>query len=180
MTLRKLVYEESEEENSDSSETKDISERSFQRVLRHVLPDLNEGRACSTGKSQRSLSRSLREKDPDERRLARTPRAREYHEKAKLPRNVKVYEGSKDSEDHLGNFSDAAEQEEWLMPVWCRMFCQTLSGAARNWFDDLDPKSVDSFKELSQKFLEEFSQQKSYAKDLTEIHGIKRRMDEGL
>ncbi|GJZ33493.1 reverse transcriptase domain-containing protein [Tanacetum coccineum] len=57
---------------------------------------------------------------------------------------------------------------------------QTLGGAARNWFDDMDPKSVDSFDELSQKFLEEFSQQKRYAKDPTEIHGIKRRQNEGL
>ncbi|GJU74499.1 reverse transcriptase domain-containing protein [Tanacetum coccineum] len=53
-------------------------------------------------------------------------------------------------------------------------------GAARNWFDDLDPKSVDSFEELSQNFLEEFSQQKRYAKDPTEIHGIKKRQNEGL
>ncbi|GJZ51820.1 reverse transcriptase domain-containing protein [Tanacetum coccineum] len=60
------------------------------------------------------------------------------------------------------------------------MFWQTLGGAARNWFNDLDPKSVDSFEELSQKFLEEFSQQKRYAKDPTEIHGIKRRQNEGL
>ncbi|GJV06237.1 reverse transcriptase domain-containing protein [Tanacetum coccineum] len=60
------------------------------------------------------------------------------------------------------------------------MFRQTLSGAARNWFDDLDPKSGDTFEELSQKFLEEFLQQKRYAKDPTEIHGIKRRFTEGL
>ncbi|GJW74025.1 hypothetical protein Tco_0133395 [Tanacetum coccineum] len=39
------------------------------------------------------------------------------------------------------------------------MFRETLSGATRNWFDDLDPMSVDSFEELSQKFLKEFSQQ---------------------
>ncbi|GKB95551.1 hypothetical protein Tco_0981688 [Tanacetum coccineum] len=51
-----------------------------------------------------------------------------YHRRAKLPRNIRVYEGNKDPEDHLG-------------------------GAAQNWFDDLDPKSVDSFEELSQKFL---------------------------
>ncbi|GJV36953.1 reverse transcriptase domain-containing protein [Tanacetum coccineum] len=74
----------------------------------------------------------------------------------------------------------SAEQEEWPMPVWCKMFRQTLGGAARNWFDDLDPKSVNSFEELSSKFLEEFSQQKRYAKDPTEIHGIKRRQNEGL
>nr|GEU82176.1 reverse transcriptase domain-containing protein [Tanacetum cinerariifolium] len=60
------------------------------------------------------------------------------------------------------------------------MFCQTLSGAARNWFNDYDPKSMDNFEELCQKFLEKFSQQKRYAKDLTEIHGIRRRLNEGL
>ncbi|GJS08449.1 reverse transcriptase domain-containing protein [Tanacetum coccineum] len=44
----------------------------------------------------------------------------------------------------------------------------------------LDPKSVDGFEELSNKFLEEFSQQKRYDKDPTEIHGIKRKPNEGL
>ncbi|GKF88075.1 hypothetical protein Tco_0258952, partial [Tanacetum coccineum] len=38
----------------------------------------------------------------------------------------------------------------------------------------------ESFEELNQKFLEEFSQQNRYAKDPTEIHGIKRRQNEGL
>ncbi|GKA68422.1 reverse transcriptase domain-containing protein [Tanacetum coccineum] len=66
------------------------------------------------------------------------------------------------------------------MLLWCTMFCQTLSGSARNWFDSLDPKSVDGFEELSNKFLEEFSQQKRYDKDPTEIHGIKQKPNEGL
>ncbi|GKA12875.1 reverse transcriptase domain-containing protein [Tanacetum coccineum] len=103
-----------------------------------------------------------------------------YHWRAKLPRNIRVYEGNKYPEDHVGIFSAAAEQEEWSMPVWCKIFRQTLGEAVRNWFDDLDPKSVDSFEELSHKFLEEFSQQKRYSKDSTEIHGIKRRQNEGL
>ncbi|GJT35713.1 reverse transcriptase domain-containing protein [Tanacetum coccineum] len=60
------------------------------------------------------------------------------------------------------------------------MFRQTLGGAAQNWFDDLDPKSVDSFEDLSRKFLEEFSQQKRYAKDPTEIYGIKRQQNKDL
>ncbi|GJW28188.1 hypothetical protein Tco_0045063 [Tanacetum coccineum] len=80
-----------------------------------------------------------------------------YHRRAKLPWNIRVYEGNEDPEDHLGIFSATAEQEEWPMLV-----------------------CVDSFEELSQKFLEEFSQQKRYAKDPTEIHGIKRRQNEGL
>ncbi|GKD23781.1 hypothetical protein Tco_1225484 [Tanacetum coccineum] len=57
---------------------------------------------------------------------------------------------------------------------------RTLSGSVRNWFDSLDPKSVDGFEELSNKFLEEFSQQKMYDKDPTEIHVIKRKLNEGL
>ncbi|GKE78496.1 hypothetical protein Tco_1544616, partial [Tanacetum coccineum] len=60
------------------------------------------------------------------------------------------------------------------------MFRQTLGGAARNWSGDLDLKSVDRFEELSQKFLEEFLQQKRYAKDPIEIHSNKRRPSEGL
>ncbi|GKB60508.1 reverse transcriptase domain-containing protein [Tanacetum coccineum] len=103
-----------------------------------------------------------------------------YHQRAKLPPNVRVYEGNKDLEDHLTIFSAATEQEEWPMPVWCKMFCQTPSGSARNWFDSLDLKSVDEFEDLSTKFLEEFSQQKRYDKDPTEIHGIKQKPNEGL
>ncbi|GKD97087.1 reverse transcriptase domain-containing protein, partial [Tanacetum coccineum] len=103
-----------------------------------------------------------------------------YHWRAKLPPNVWVYQGNKDPEDHLSIFSAVAEQEEWLMPVWCKMFRQTLSGSARNWFDSLDPKSIDGFEELSSKFLEDFSQQKRYDKYPTEIYGIKRKPNEGL
>ncbi|GJT15745.1 reverse transcriptase domain-containing protein [Tanacetum coccineum] len=195
-TPKKLAYDESEEENSDDSEAKGLSDPPS-----HESSGTSKARkrGCPSAKSQRSLSRiktlsQLRRSERLEGRSRskakpRGERARsrgkrsgrmKYHEKAKLLRNVKVYEVSKDLEDHLGIFSTAAEQEEWHMPVWRRMFRQTLSGAARNWFDDLDPKSVDSFEELSQKFLEEFSQQNRYVKDPTEIHGIKRRMNEGL
>ncbi|GJT70335.1 hypothetical protein Tco_1029621 [Tanacetum coccineum] len=83
-----------------------------------------------------------------------------YRRPKPIPPNVRVYEGNKDPEDRLSIFSAVAEQEEWPMPVWCKMFRQTLSGSARNWFDSLDPKSVDGFEERSSKFLEEFSQQK--------------------
>ncbi|GJS21267.1 reverse transcriptase domain-containing protein [Tanacetum coccineum] len=102
-----------------------------------------------------------------------------YHKEGPNSLGTSGYRRNKDQRS-FSIFSAAAEQEEWLMPIWWKMFCQTLGGAARNWFDDLDPKSVDSFEELSQNFLEEFSQQKRYAKDPIEIYGIKRRQNEGL
>ncbi|GJS07588.1 hypothetical protein Tco_0364384 [Tanacetum coccineum] len=52
---------------------------------------------------------------------------------------------------------------------------------ARVYKGNKDPKDhINGFEELSNKFLEEFSQQKSYDKDPTEIHGIKRKPNEGL
>ncbi|GJZ63897.1 hypothetical protein Tco_0620318 [Tanacetum coccineum] len=83
-----------------------------------------------------------------------------YHRRAKLPRNIRIYEGNKDPEDHLGIFSAATKQREWPMPVWCKMFRQTLGGAPEI------PGRI---------FIK-----KRYAKDPTEIHGIERRHNEGL
>ncbi|GJV92733.1 hypothetical protein Tco_1540546 [Tanacetum coccineum] len=47
-------------------------------------------------------------------------------------------------------------------------------------YADSDKEALASFEELSQKFLEEFSQQNRNAKDLIENQGIKRRQNEGL
>ncbi|GKA23016.1 hypothetical protein Tco_0708978 [Tanacetum coccineum] len=200
-TPKKLVYNDSEEECSDSSETKGLLEQfSNGSSKTSITPE----RDRCLEKSQRSLSRSWtsshirrferlknRSKSKAKTREGRTkyrtrrfeykgtssdsdheedsedtcedlstPYKRpkptpfttritrfKYHRRAKLPRNIKVYEGSKDLEDHLGIFSVAAEQEEAYANL---------------------------------KFLEEFSQQKRYAKDPTKIHGIKRRLNEGL
>ncbi|GJR84531.1 reverse transcriptase domain-containing protein [Tanacetum coccineum] len=180
-TPRKLDYVDFDKEAPAGSLARGFSDRFS---LESSATSETHKKTCSASKSRRTPSKN---KEPPHLRRSRrledqsiTKEKARRERRAKLPQNIRVYEGNKDPKDHLGIFSAAAEQEEWLMPVWCKMFCQTLGGAARNWFDDLDPKSVDSFEELSQKFLEEFSQQKRYAKDPTEIHDIKRRQDEDL
>nr|GEU96017.1 hypothetical protein [Tanacetum cinerariifolium] len=40
-----------------------------------------------------------------------------YNRREKLPRNIRVYRGNKDPEDHLGIFLAKVKQEEWMMPV---------------------------------------------------------------
>nr|GEZ09283.1 hypothetical protein [Tanacetum cinerariifolium] len=52
--------------------------------------------------------------------------------------------------------------------------------AARVWFDELPPKSVDSYKDLKAAFLAYFIQQKKYAKDPVEIHNIKQKDGETI
>ncbi|GJS47295.1 reverse transcriptase domain-containing protein [Tanacetum coccineum] len=129
----------------------------------------SETRSTSKSKSVKSKPRSVRAS----RRKSSSDSGYDtiYHRRAKLPANVRVYEGNKDPDDHLSIFSTAAEQEKWPMPVWCKMFRQTLSGSARNWLDSFDPKSVDGFKELSNKLLEEFSQQKRQSQSAVPNHG---------
>ncbi|GKC98394.1 reverse transcriptase domain-containing protein, partial [Tanacetum coccineum] len=133
----------------------------------------------SVSKSQKNPSKN---KEPSHLRRSRRLEGQSINKektRREMSKSVGKRSGHKETSSN-SEYEEVAEQEEWSMPIWCKMFRQTLCGAAQNWFDDLDPKSVDSFKELSQKFLEEFSQQKRYAKDPTEIHDIKRRKNEGL
>ncbi|WP_254554295.1 hypothetical protein, partial [Salmonella enterica] len=60
-----------------------------------------------------------------------------------MPTNLKLYDGSADPDDHVNRFVGAANQGEWPMPVWCRMFQQTMDGAAQGWFSNLEPGSID-------------------------------------
>ncbi|GJX26959.1 reverse transcriptase domain-containing protein [Tanacetum coccineum] len=72
------------------------------------------------------------------------------------------------------------EVECWPMPTWCHMFNSTLIGAARVWFDELPPESIDGYKDLKAAFLAYFMQQKKYVKDPVKIHNIKQRDGETI
>ncbi|GKF43149.1 reverse transcriptase domain-containing protein, partial [Tanacetum coccineum] len=85
-----------------------------------------------------------------------------------------------DPEDHVKNFHAAAQVERWAMPTWCHMFNSTLIGAARVWFDELLPESIDGYKDLKAAFLAYFMQQKKYVKDPVEIHNTKQRDGETI
>nr|GEZ36212.1 reverse transcriptase domain-containing protein [Tanacetum cinerariifolium] len=95
--------------------------------------------------------------------------------KTRTPNNVKTYDETEDSEDHLKIFQAAAHVERWAMPTWCHMFNSTLRGAARVWFDELPLESIDGYRGLKATFLAYFMQQKKYVKDPVEIHNIKQR-----
>ncbi|GJY25944.1 reverse transcriptase domain-containing protein [Tanacetum coccineum] len=137
-------------------------------------------------------SRSKRHKSTEEDDLAVpwicekvdpfTPRIRNFKSsrKTRMPNNVKTYDGTGDPEDHVKNFQAAAQVERWAMPTWCHMFNSTLIGAARVWFDELPPESIDGYKDLKAAFLAYFMQQKKYVKDPVEIHNIKQRDGETI
>ncbi|GKB75105.1 reverse transcriptase domain-containing protein [Tanacetum coccineum] len=160
-TPRKLAYVDSDKEAPTGSLARGFSNR-FSLESSGTSDTRKQTRSAS--KSQRTPSKN---KEPTHLRRSRRLEDRSItKEKARMER-------SKPKGKRFGHqeTSSDSEREEGS---------EDACGAARNWFDDLDPKSVDSFEELSQKFLEEFSQQKRYAKDPTEIHGIQRRQNEGF
>nr|GEW28283.1 reverse transcriptase domain-containing protein [Tanacetum cinerariifolium] len=104
----------------------------------------------------------------------------ESSQKTRMPNNVKTYNETGDPNDHVKVFQAAAQVERWAMPTWCHMFTSTLIGAARLWFDELPPESIDGYKDLRAAFLAYFMQQKKYVKDPVEIHNIKQRDEETI
>ncbi|GJZ66729.1 reverse transcriptase domain-containing protein [Tanacetum coccineum] len=91
-----------------------------------------------------------------------TPRIRNFKSsgKTRMPNNVKTYDGTGDPEDHLKIFQAAARVKRWAMPTWCHMFNSTLIGAARVWFDELPPESIDGVHGLKGSFQHTSCQQK--------------------
>ncbi|CAE6199346.1 unnamed protein product [Arabidopsis arenosa] len=77
--------------------------------------------------------------------------------KVKLP----TYDGKGDPKNYLAAFQIAAGRID-LEPDeedagYCKLFSENLSGSALLWFTQLEPESIDSFKELSSAFLKQYS-----------------------
>nr|GEV21184.1 reverse transcriptase domain-containing protein [Tanacetum cinerariifolium] len=71
----------------------------------------------------------------------------------------------KKTQDHIRRFDEAMDMRR---------------RAARVWFDELPPESIDGYKNMKAAFLSYFMQQKKYVNDPVEIHNIKQRDGETL
>ncbi|GKC79844.1 reverse transcriptase domain-containing protein [Tanacetum coccineum] len=97
-----------------------------------------------------------------------------------MPTNIALYDGSTDPVDHLNRFVGAANSGEWPIPVWCRMFQQTLDGSARGWFESLPPNSIDEWWRLREAFTTRYSIRKACYKEPHEITKIVRKANKTL
>ncbi|MFS7910505.1 putative retrotransposon gag domain-containing protein [Helianthus anomalus] len=101
-------------------------------------------------------------------------------EKAKLPQTVGKFNGLTDPDDHVRVFTSVGVLGQWTMPMWCHLFVQTLTGAARVWFDSLPSGRIKSWVDFRDQFVTHFSQQRRYQRDTSEVTDIWRRENEGL
>ena len=69
---------------------------------------------------------------------------------------IKAYDGSKDSLDHLESFETLMHLQGVADEIMCQAFPTTLKGLTRVWFNRLTPNSISTFKELSAQFASHF------------------------
>nr|GEX21022.1 reverse transcriptase domain-containing protein [Tanacetum cinerariifolium] len=158
-----------EDRPKDRERFRSIGE-SYDDSFSHSCRDENRSRHMKRRRDNKSLLSSVSRSDSSDGRYRRT----------RMPNNVKTYDGTGDPENHVKKFQAAARVERWVMPTRCYMFNSALIGAARVWFDELPPESIDSYKGLKAAFLAYFMQQNKYVKDPVEIHNIKQRDGETI
>nr|GEV15890.1 reverse transcriptase domain-containing protein [Tanacetum cinerariifolium] len=114
----------------------------------------------------------------------KTPLTRRIIESAgpeyKMATNIKLYDGTTDPEDHLSRFTSTANSGQWPMPVWCRMFQQTLDGSARGWFEQLPRDSIHEWADLREAFAARYYIRRACFKEPHEITKIVKKANESL
>ncbi|KAG7568071.1 Retrotransposon gag domain [Arabidopsis thaliana x Arabidopsis arenosa] len=100
--------------------------------------------------------------------------------KVKLP----TYDGKGDPKNHLAAFQIAAGRID-LEPDeedagYCKLFSENLSGSALLWFTQLEPGTIDSFKELSSAFLKQYSMFMEKATSDADLWNLTQGTDSGM
>ncbi|XP_073295884.1 uncharacterized protein [Primulina huaijiensis] len=89
--------------------------------------------------------------------------------------NVREYDGHTDPEEHLGRFENAALLHQYLDGVTCRVFLGTLVRSAQQWFNTLQPNSIQSFEDFSTTFLHRFTISKRQQKNYLSMFVVKQQ-----
>ncbi|GJZ40146.1 reverse transcriptase domain-containing protein [Tanacetum coccineum] len=121
-------------------------------------------------KGKEVLDEDLRKPFKEARRTPLTRRIIEFTgPEYKMPANIK-----------LSRFASVANSGEWPLPVWCRMFQQTLDGSTRGWFERLPYDSINEWADLREAFAARYSVRRACFKEPHEITKIVRKAKESL
>ncbi|XP_042386820.1 uncharacterized protein LOC121978556 [Zingiber officinale] len=78
--------------------------------------------------------------------------------------SIEEYDESKDPEEHLRKFKNAALLHQYSDAVKCRVFLNTLASSALKWFDGLPQGPITCFLDFKTAFLRRFASSKKYQK----------------
>ncbi|GKB39608.1 reverse transcriptase domain-containing protein [Tanacetum coccineum] len=92
-----------------------------------------------------------------------------------MPSHMGSYDIKGDPNNYLHLFKGAICMQKCAMPVACHIFTYTLIDSARIWWNSQKAGSIINYKDLKEKFLSRFSQQKKFTKTHLTVHNIKQR-----
>ncbi|KAK4389798.1 hypothetical protein Sango_2316800 [Sesamum angolense] len=138
--------------------------------------------------STQATSRAITRGTPNLLAGSRTPRrspfaphilAEAIHPRIKIL-NLSEYNGVGDPQDQLDLFLARVDLLDISDVAYCKLFRMTLSGKIVIWFNQLPPRTIDAFEQLSQCFLHHFVINKRYPKTASYLFVIVQREHEGL
>ncbi|KAK4411860.1 hypothetical protein Sango_0259000 [Sesamum angolense] len=92
----------------------------------------------------------------------------------RAPFHLPAYDGTTDPAEHIRMFENAALLYRYTDGVKCRVFLNTLTNSAQQWFNQLPAGSIISFAEFSSLFQHQFASSKKYQKLVISLFGIKQ------
>src|SRR3954462_6146273 len=93
---------------------------------------------------------------------------------------LEKYDGGGDPDDHIQSYRTSMKLHGATDPLLCLAFPTTLKKAAREWYNNLSTGSINSFRDLSRSFRNQFAASKRRKKNLAQLLTIIQREDETL
>ncbi|KAL0455806.1 UNVERIFIED_CONTAM: hypothetical protein Slati_0919800 [Sesamum latifolium] len=102
-----------------------------------------------------------------------------------LPMNCRTtaiaeYDGTTDPQEHLSRFKNAALLHRYTDGIKCRVFITTFARATQQWFNQLPPAVIGSFREFRSLFLHQFASSMKHRKTELSLFSIRQKEGESL
>ncbi|KAL0402078.1 UNVERIFIED_CONTAM: hypothetical protein Slati_4237700 [Sesamum latifolium] len=94
--------------------------------------------------------------------------------------NLSDYDGTMDPQELLSCFENIALLHRYTAGVKCRVFVNTFTRSAQQWFNQLPSGSIRSFREFRSLFLHHFASSKRYQKTIMSLFSLQQREGESL
>ncbi|KAL0463083.1 UNVERIFIED_CONTAM: hypothetical protein Slati_0195900 [Sesamum latifolium] len=103
----------------------------------------------------------------------------------KLPVNCRTlaiaeYDGTTNPQEHLSRFENAALLHRYTDGIKYRVFVTTFARASQQWFNQLPPAVIGSFREFCSLFLHQFASSRKHQKTELSLFSIRQKEEESL
>ena len=163
---KKSVCDDEEEEEETGSKTKTSSEiTKIKSELARLRNQIKTGSGGTETLSESPLSEEIENYKLDKRQ--------------KIP-SIGQFDGTTAPSDFISQFDGRMSYYGHSEISRCRFFCTCLSGTALEWFENLPPRSIDSWSTLKNKFRTRFSSNKRGGKITASLMTVRQKSSESL